>query len=190
MTDLDLDRIERDAKAATQGSWAIETCGEKGDGSEMIGVVFGPNDENCEHALSGRLPVFDADGNEIEYYRDELVAECAHRNRNSAADAQHIANMAPPTTLALVAALRKAGAENRTLRNSGVSLLARAEAAEAEAARLRGAVEAAREWKAHTAICAITTASYAGPRGPSPWSEPCTCGFDRMATALAALEAK
>ena len=93
MTDLEAAarRIVELGEKATPGPWAIETCGEKGDGSEMIGVVFGPDDPDCERPLSGHLEPWDADGNEIDYYRDELVAECEHRNRNSHGDATFIA---------------------------------------------------------------------------------------------------
>lgn len=91
------------AEAATPGPWATESCGEKGDGSEMIGIVFGPDDEKCESPLSGDLPAVDASGEFIEYYRDELVAECAHRNRNSHADARFIAHFSPAHILKIIA---------------------------------------------------------------------------------------
>ena len=87
-----LGEIEKRAKAATDGPWAVESCGEKGDGSNMIGVVFGPDDPDCKKQLSGWIYDADDDGNEIEYYRDEVVAECEHRNRNSHADAAFIAH--------------------------------------------------------------------------------------------------
>lgn len=84
------------AEKATGGPWAIESCGEKGDGSNMIGVVFGPDDPDAETPLSGWI-----DENEWAdklgepmadpFYRDEEVAECAHRNRNHNADAAFIA---------------------------------------------------------------------------------------------------
>lgn len=109
ITDDELRRLIELGEKATPGPWAVETCGEKGDGSEMIGVVYGPEDENAEHPLSGHLPAFDADGNEIEYYRDELIAECEHRNRLPSADAAFIAaaRIAP----ALAAELLTARAE-------------------------------------------------------------------------------
>lgn len=106
MTDAQLAEIEARAARATPGPWAVETCGEKGDGSDMIGVVFGPDDENCDHQLSGELPAFGIEGEEIEYYRDELVAECEHRNRNSHSDAAFIA-AARTDIPALVAEVRR-----------------------------------------------------------------------------------
>lgn len=79
------------AEKATPGPWCSESCGEKGDGANMIGVAYGPGDDKCEHPLRGWLKPFDDDGNEIEYYRDEEVAVCQHVNRNSGYDAQFIA---------------------------------------------------------------------------------------------------
>lgn len=95
----DLDALARMLEKATAGPWAIESCGEKGDGSNMIGVVFDPTaDPDCKRPLSGWLPACREDGEFIEYYVDEAVAECEHRNRNSGADATLIAalrNAAP-----------------------------------------------------------------------------------------------
>jgi hypothetical protein len=76
---------------ATPAPWCIESCGEKGDGSNMIGVAYDPDDNNCERPMSGWLPISrPVTGEFIEYYRDELVAECEHRNRNSHCDASLI----------------------------------------------------------------------------------------------------
>lgn len=78
-----LAEIAARAEKATEGPWAIETCGEKGDGSDIVGVVFRPDiDGNCKQPLSGFLESYDDAGNEIEYYRDEEVAEFEHRTRN------------------------------------------------------------------------------------------------------------
>ena len=71
----------------TPGPWAIESCGDKGDGSYMIGVVFGPDDIDATTPLSGFLPKSEEDGEYIEYYRDELVAEVEHRSPNAYANA-------------------------------------------------------------------------------------------------------
>ena len=111
MTDtpaLTPEKVAELAAKATPGPWAIETCGEKGDGSYMIGVVFTQNDADCDDQLSGFLEEADEDGNEIEYYRDELVADCEHRNRNSGNNAEFIA--AAPDMAVLIARL---DAENR-----------------------------------------------------------------------------
>lgn len=76
---------------ATRGPWAIESCGEKGDGSNMIGVVFGPDDPDCKNPIAGWLPEWDGEGEEPrDFFRDEEVAECAHRNPNCHRDAVFI----------------------------------------------------------------------------------------------------
>lgn len=107
--------LEKMDSDATPGPWCVETSGEKGDGSELIGVAYGPDDEECERPLAGRLMPFDRAGEEVEYYRDELVAECEHRNRNPGNDSALIVALrnAVPTILltlrhhdALVEALR------------------------------------------------------------------------------------
>ena len=107
MTPSELSRLEALAKAATAGPWSIESCGEKGDGANMIGVAYGPNDQDCKKPLEGWLEPFDDAGNEIEYYRDELVAVCDHTNRNCGADAAFIAAANPSTVLRLIAMARK-----------------------------------------------------------------------------------
>lgn len=103
------------AEKATEGPWAIESCGEKGDGSNMIGVVFGPDDPDAKSPLSGWIDENDwADklGEPMAdpFYRDEEVAECAHRNRNHNADAAFIAaaRTAVPALIAEVERLREA----------------------------------------------------------------------------------
>lgn len=97
------------AGKATAGPWAIERCGEKGDGSNMIGVVFNPaKDPDCNQPLAGWLPACDEAGEFIEYYVDEAVAELEHRNRNSGRDATFIAtarNDAPAIAEALIEAV-------------------------------------------------------------------------------------
>lgn len=103
---MTLTGLEAIARAATQEPWAIESIGEKGDGANMIGVVFRGDDEDCERPLSGFLDDFDDEGNEIEYYRDETVAICEHRDRNHHANAAHIAAFDPPTVLALIEELK------------------------------------------------------------------------------------
>lgn len=112
MSDLTalLDRLEAVAKQATPGPWAIDSCGEKGDGAEVIGVIFGPDDRDCERPRSGRLEPFDHDGEPIDYYRDEEVAACEHRNRNSYNSANFIAACSPEVVLALVEVARAASA--------------------------------------------------------------------------------
>lgn len=106
VSDEDLLKWEKIAQRATPGPWCIESCGEKGDGSNMIGVAFGPDDINAERPLSGWLKDTDKEGNFIEYYRDEAVAECEHRNRNAGYDATHIATFNPLVILALIRAVR------------------------------------------------------------------------------------
>lgn len=118
MTDLDLDRIEGDARAATQGEWAVKT---NRAGNPTFGLA-------------------EKDG----YLASWIVNQ---------EDARHIANMDPPKTIALVAALRKARADWQTLSavyerviKDGDQPLQyekqRADRAEAEATRLRAVVEA------------------------------------------------
>lgn len=94
LTSEEIGELERLLEKATPGPWAIESCGEKGDGSDMIGVVFDPEtDPDCKTPLSGWLPACREDGEFIEYYVDEAVAELEHRNRNSGADASLIVAM-------------------------------------------------------------------------------------------------
>lgn len=102
---INLEVLERLAAKATPGPWCVESCGEKGDGSNMVGVAFVSGEEK---PLSGFLRPFDDDGNEIEYYREELIAECEHHNRNSNADAAYIAALTPEVVAALVAAVKAA----------------------------------------------------------------------------------
>lgn len=78
--------LERLLKEATEGPWCAESCGEKGDGSNIIGVAFHPDDTDAERPLAGWLQEWDESGNVIDYYRDEQIAELEHRSRNSAAN--------------------------------------------------------------------------------------------------------
>lgn len=146
--------LERIAQQATPGPWCVESLGEKGDGSNVIGVAFGPDDQNAERPLSGWLEPFDKDGDEIDYYRDEEVAACEHRNRNSGPNAIYIMTFDPPTVLAMIATIRaqaeeiegwsKWGIVEIAVRNPSVMEYTkhwegRAEAAEAELARIKSA---------------------------------------------------
>lgn len=95
MTDLSdlIAELRRLHEAATPGPWAIESCGEKGDGSNMIGVLYDPDvDPDCERPLAGWVPACRPGSDDfIEYYVDETVAECEHRNPKSGQDAALIA---------------------------------------------------------------------------------------------------
>lgn len=84
--------------AATPGPWCYESVGEKGDGANIVGVAYGPEDQNCERPLQGRVRPYTDTGEEADIYRDEQVAVCEHRNRRPDADAALIA--AAPTDLA------------------------------------------------------------------------------------------
>lgn len=90
LTPEELREIRKRADKATPGPWAFETTGEKGDGADIVGVVYGPDDEDCERPLSGELRTFDRDGEPIDYYRDEVVAVCDHYNRRPHEDARFI----------------------------------------------------------------------------------------------------
>src|SRR3990172_7844276 len=95
----DDERLRELATQATPGPWCVESCGEKGDGSEIIGVAFHPDDKNCETPLNGVLcPLRPWQ----DYYRDEVIAECEHRNRNAAGDAAYIAACSPDRILDLL----------------------------------------------------------------------------------------
>lgn len=83
-------RIDELYAKATPGPWCVESCGEKGDGCNVIGVAFGPDDVNAERPLSGWLEPYDSEGNEINYYRDEDIATLEHRDRNSGHNADLI----------------------------------------------------------------------------------------------------
>jgi len=114
MSDLDLEAIRQRCERATEGPWAIESCGEKGDGSDVVGVVFGPDDEACEHPLLGDLPACDDEGEPIDYYRDEVVAEFYHGNRRPHADARFVAH-ARSDVPALLAEVTRLRAENERI---------------------------------------------------------------------------
>lgn len=105
---LDVEAIRQRCEGASPGPWAVETCGEKGDGSDVVGIVFGPDDEDCAQPLSGDLPACDDDGEPIDYYRDEIVAEFHHHNRRPHADALFVAHARSdiPALLAEVESLR------------------------------------------------------------------------------------
>lgn len=91
------------------GPWAVESCGEKGDGAEVIGIVFRADDENCERQLSGRLDSCDEEGNDIDYHRDEVVAVCDHSQRHPAECAEFIIAANPSCVLRLLRELRGGG---------------------------------------------------------------------------------
>lgn len=129
--------LERIAQQATPGPWCVESLGEKGDGSHVIGVAFGPDDQNAERPLSGWLEPFDKDGNEIDYYRDEEVAVCEHRNRNSGPNAIYIMTFDPPTVLAMIATIRAQAEKIERIQQKGVVIM---EMYEAEFARIKSAV--------------------------------------------------
>jgi hypothetical protein len=87
---LDIPALRSCYEKATQGPYCIESCGEKGDGSNIVGVAFGPDDLDAKTPLTGWLEEADKDGNFIEYYRDEEVAEFEHRNPNCHRDAEFL----------------------------------------------------------------------------------------------------
>lgn len=92
---VDLEEIRKrldDATNDTGIAWAWESCGEKGDGSNIVGTMFHPDDHNAMRPLLGRCdPIYDEDSHSFrEYYRDEEVAEIEHRNRSSGATAEFI----------------------------------------------------------------------------------------------------
>lgn len=128
--------LERIAQQATPGPWCVESLGEKGDGSNVIGVAFGPDDQNAKRPLSGWLEPFDKDGNEIDYYRDEEVAVCEHRERNAGPNAAYIMTFDPPTVLVMIAALRAQADEIERIQQKAVVVM---EMYEAELARIRSA---------------------------------------------------
>ncbi len=113
MTDIEKRLAEirgREAKA-TEGPWAIEGCGEKGEGAYMIGVVFRADDEDAINQLSGVLPIWEGEDAcvEIEYYREELIAECDFSNRDAGSNSYFIAHarMDIPFLLAQLEAARR-----------------------------------------------------------------------------------
>lgn len=155
------DKLRELLPRVTPGPWAVESCGEKGDGAHMIGVVFAPADDpECKNQLSGSLPDCDDDGDFIEYYRDELVAECDLHNRNPGYDSELIA-LAPTMAEQIIKAddeLRRAEREIAELKaerkalikrladkicEANLTLIDRAEAAEREIARLKREIDAA-----------------------------------------------
>lgn len=110
----DIEELKRVAEAATQGHWAYESCGEKGDGANMIGIMFGPDDPNCETQLHGFVDTNQSEYDENtgkhvfpDYYRDEVVAICEHRDRNPGGNAKFITTFDPPTVLSLLSDLER-----------------------------------------------------------------------------------
>lgn len=104
-----LEAIRKRLAAATQDTglrWAYESCGEKGDGSNVIGVMFHPDDQDAKNPLQGRCdPIYDEEAREFrDYYRDEEVAEVEHRNRRSGAIAEFICHA--PADIEYLLALR------------------------------------------------------------------------------------
>lgn len=129
--------------------------------------------------------------------KDAIGDDYGNLNEESALNAFQITFL-PSTVLALIAALRELepfwkqakDGWNRvdTAEAECLRLHACAKRAEADAAKMRAVVDAAKEWRAHTFGCSITQAVFTKPGRDSAWSKPCTCGFDQMAAALAALE--
>lgn len=106
-----ISEIEGRVKAATMDTglaWAWEALGENGDGSNIVGTMFHPDDENAETPLLGRCdPIYSERDQEYrEYYRDEMVAEVEHRNRRSGDLADLIAH-APTDLTRLIADNRR-----------------------------------------------------------------------------------
>lgn len=104
---LDLTAIKKrlaEATVDTALAWGYESCGEKGDGSNVIGVLFHPDDENAESPLLGRCdPIYDEETDEFrDYYQYELIAEVEHRTRSAGAVAEFISH-APTDIFALLA---------------------------------------------------------------------------------------
>lgn len=109
LTSEQIEKAWERCERATPGPWSIESCGEKGDGANMIGVAFGPEDLDAACPLEGWLKPYDDAGNEIEYYRDELVAVCDHTNRSCGPDAVFIAAARTllPRALSTIASLTR-----------------------------------------------------------------------------------
>ena len=84
------DRLEELRKAATGTPWCAESAGEKGDGANIIGVAFHPDDIDAERPMSGWIQDYDDDGNEIDYVRDEEIAQLEHCTRNHYANTEFI----------------------------------------------------------------------------------------------------
>lgn len=102
-----LTEIRALAEKATDGPWCVESCGEKGDGSNMVGVAFGPDDPDCKRPLSGWVSDddwADAKGDPIygAVQQETLVAECAHRNGNANRDASFLAALDPQTVISII----------------------------------------------------------------------------------------
>lgn len=119
---LDIEEIRKrlnDATSNTGFVWAYESCGEKGDGSNVVGTMFHPDDEDAEHPLLGRCdPIYDEDKHEFrDYYRDEEVAEIEHRNRNSGAVAEFISH-APTDIDGLLSEVLRLRCSNTALRTA------------------------------------------------------------------------
>lgn len=115
---LDLEELKRLEAAAEPGPWCIESVGEKGDGSNMIGVAFHPDDEEAQTPLAGWLKPFYDNGSAIEYYRDALVAVCDHSEPDANENAAFIAaaRTAVPALIARVEELERQLAEARQKR--------------------------------------------------------------------------
>jgi hypothetical protein len=92
-----VEEIKKRLDAATRDTglrWAYESCGGKGDGSNVVGTMFHPDDLNAKRPLLGRCdPIYDEAKREFkDYYRDEEVAEIGHRTRNANAVAEFISH--------------------------------------------------------------------------------------------------
>ena len=106
-----LSALREKASKATPGPWCYEQVGEKCDVC-VVGVVFHPDDKNCERPVSGRLRPYDKDGKEIDYYRTTICAldEAEHSTGESSPtyDAAFIAAASPDVVMALVEAAESA----------------------------------------------------------------------------------
>lgn len=120
LTSAALADLKAKAKAATPGPWCAESCGEKGDGSNIIGVAFEADDQDCKKPLSGWLRAFDDAGNEIDYYRDQEVAQIEHRADNPGHNTDFVIAANPETILRLIAMIERRDEQIEKLRGAMV----------------------------------------------------------------------
>lgn len=102
-----LAEIKTKAEAATDGDWGVGYCGFPCDEDEACGVKAG----------------LDGDIYSDSIFKSDAYDECSHPIMR--ADAEHIARMDPPTTLALVAEIERLREENERLCNGVQDIIQR-----------------------------------------------------------------
>jgi hypothetical protein len=106
---LDLDELEKVARAATPGPWAWENLGSKGGNCWIVGCAY----DNDGQPLSGQIfsEVYDEAADKfievVGHHVEVIMSEEGEMGaRADTDDARFIAKFDPPTVLEMIAELR------------------------------------------------------------------------------------